>query len=203
MLEVQGLHVEFPGQEKPVHAVRGISFEVKEGETVALVGESGSGKSVTALSILQLLPYPRARHPAGSVRFRGTEPPRPAGLPGRHPRAPERDVRPRRCPVRHARRHRPPASRRAAHRWRPHPPAAGLRGGRGASHRSHARRCCERRPNLRARRPRHLHPARAGRLRAASHRQAAPPRAAALRRRRDAGAPARASAQPAAHDEPG
>jgi len=73
MLEIHNLHVEFPGQDKPVHAVRGISFEVKEGETVALVGESGSGKSVTALSILQLLPYPRARHPAGSIRFRGTE----------------------------------------------------------------------------------------------------------------------------------
>jgi microcin C transport system ATP-binding protein len=53
--------------------VRGISFDIQEGETVALVGESGSGKSVTALSILQLLPYPRARHPAGSIRFRGTE----------------------------------------------------------------------------------------------------------------------------------
>jgi microcin C transport system ATP-binding protein len=73
MLEVHDLQVEFPGQEKAVHAVRGISFDVREGQTVALVGESGSGKSVTALSILQLLPYPRARHPAGSIRFRGTE----------------------------------------------------------------------------------------------------------------------------------
>ncbi|HEX6267826.1 MAG TPA: ATP-binding cassette domain-containing protein, partial [Burkholderiales bacterium] len=73
MLQVDKLHVEFQAQGKPVHAVRGISFEVKEGETVALVGESGSGKSVTALSILQLLPYPRARHPEGSIRFRGTE----------------------------------------------------------------------------------------------------------------------------------
>ena len=69
MLEVENLHVEFP----QVHAVRGVSFTINEGETVALVGESGSGKSVTALSILQLLPYPRARHPAGSIRFRGTE----------------------------------------------------------------------------------------------------------------------------------
>ncbi|HKX38290.1 MAG TPA: ABC transporter ATP-binding protein [Burkholderiales bacterium] len=69
LLQVENLHVEFPS----VHAVRGISFDIKEGETVALVGESGSGKSVTALSILQLLPYPRARHPAGSIRFRGTE----------------------------------------------------------------------------------------------------------------------------------
>ena len=43
------------------------------GETVALVGESGSGKSVTALSILQLLPYPIAWHPGGSIRFDGRE----------------------------------------------------------------------------------------------------------------------------------
>ena len=73
LLRVENLHVEFPGQEKAVHAVRGVSFAIGEGETVALVGESGSGKSVTALSILQLLPYPRARHPQGSIRFRGTE----------------------------------------------------------------------------------------------------------------------------------
>ena len=73
MLHVENLHVEFPGEQEPVHAVRGISFDIQEGETVALVGESGSGKSVTALSILQLLPYPRARHPGGSIRFRGTE----------------------------------------------------------------------------------------------------------------------------------
>ncbi len=70
MLEFENLHVEFP----EVHAVRGISFGIDEGETVALVGESGSGKSVTALSVLQLLPYPRARHRAGSsIRFRGEE----------------------------------------------------------------------------------------------------------------------------------
>ena len=73
LLRVDNLHVEFSGRESSVHAVRGASFAIDEGETVALVGESGSGKSVTALSILQLLPYPRARHPAGSIRFRGTE----------------------------------------------------------------------------------------------------------------------------------
>ena len=43
------------------------------GGTLSLVGESGSGKTVTALSILQLLPYPPASHPAGSIRFKGTE----------------------------------------------------------------------------------------------------------------------------------
>jgi microcin C transport system ATP-binding protein len=50
-----------------------VSLDIDKGETVGLVGESGSGKSVTALSILQLLPYPLARHPGGSIRFRGQE----------------------------------------------------------------------------------------------------------------------------------
>ena len=53
--------------------MRGVSFDIKRGETVALVGESGSGKSVTALSVLQLLPYPAASHPTGSIRFQGKE----------------------------------------------------------------------------------------------------------------------------------
>ena len=48
-------------------------FDIKKGETVALVGESGSGKSVTALSVLKLLPYPAAHHPSGSIRFKGQE----------------------------------------------------------------------------------------------------------------------------------
>jgi len=72
MLEVENLCVDF-GDERTVHAVRGVSFEMERGETLALVGESGSGKSVTALSILQLLPYPSARHPAGHIRFDGQE----------------------------------------------------------------------------------------------------------------------------------
>ncbi|MGE0623815.1 MAG: ABC transporter ATP-binding protein [Pseudomonadales bacterium] len=54
-------------------AVEGVSFHVDHGETVALVGESGSGKSVTALSVLQLLPYPAAHHPSGSIRVMGEE----------------------------------------------------------------------------------------------------------------------------------
>jgi microcin C transport system ATP-binding protein len=54
-----------------VKAVRGVSFDIRAGEAVGLVGESGSGKSVTALSILQLLPYPLAHHPGGNIRFRG------------------------------------------------------------------------------------------------------------------------------------
>src|SRR4051812_46728496 len=54
-------------------AVDRISFDVRKGETFALVGESGSGKSVTALSVLQLLPYPLASHPSGSIKFQGQE----------------------------------------------------------------------------------------------------------------------------------
>ncbi|MDE0348639.1 MAG: ATP-binding cassette domain-containing protein, partial [Gammaproteobacteria bacterium] len=69
LLEVSDLHVRFGD----VAAVRGVSFGIEAGETVALVGESGSGKSVTALSILQLLPYPLASHPAGSVLVHGEE----------------------------------------------------------------------------------------------------------------------------------
>ena len=54
-------------------AVDRVSFEVRKGETFALVGESGSGKFVTALSVLQLLPYPPAHHPSGSIKFDGQE----------------------------------------------------------------------------------------------------------------------------------
>jgi len=73
LLEVENLHVRFGRGATAVDAVRGISFAVGRGETLALVGESGSGKSVTALSVLRLLPYPPASHPAGSIRFAGTE----------------------------------------------------------------------------------------------------------------------------------
>src|SRR5690606_35928426 len=74
LLEVSSLGVSFGQGDKATPAVRGVSFHIERGETVALVGESGSGKSVTALSILQLLPYPAARHSEGSsVRFKGEE----------------------------------------------------------------------------------------------------------------------------------
>lgn len=69
ILEVDDLRVNFGDLE----AVRGVSFDIQEGETVALVGESGSGKSVTALSVLQLLPYPQANHPSGSIKVGGVE----------------------------------------------------------------------------------------------------------------------------------
>jgi microcin C transport system ATP-binding protein len=75
-LEVRDLSVTFAGWRNApaVEAVRGISFSLDRGETLALVGESGSGKSVTALSVLQLLPYPAAAHtPESSIQFAGEE----------------------------------------------------------------------------------------------------------------------------------
>ncbi len=73
LLQVRDLQVDFRQGDSVVHAVRGVSFDIHEKETVALVGESGSGKSVTALSIMKLLPYPAAHHPGGSVKFRDKE----------------------------------------------------------------------------------------------------------------------------------
>jgi microcin C transport system ATP-binding protein len=73
LLIVDDLAVDFHQGATVTHAVKGVSFSLSKGETLALVGESGSGKSVTALSILKLLPYPSASHPTGSVRFRGEE----------------------------------------------------------------------------------------------------------------------------------
>ncbi len=73
LLQVDDLHVAFRTPLGLTEAVKGVSFQIEKGETMALVGESGSGKSVTALSILQLLNYPVASHPKGSIRFRGQE----------------------------------------------------------------------------------------------------------------------------------
>ena len=73
LLAADNLSVSFGAGEREVRAVRDISFVIGRGETLALVGESGSGKSVSALSILQLLPYPLAHHPGGSIRFEGEE----------------------------------------------------------------------------------------------------------------------------------
>src|SRR5690606_27942803 len=73
LLTVEDLSVSFRSEGREVRAVKHISFEVKRGETLALVGESGSGKSTAAMSVLQLLPYPTAFHPGGSVRFDGQE----------------------------------------------------------------------------------------------------------------------------------
>src|SRR5690606_26208869 len=69
LIEIRELAVEFVSGEQVNRAVKQVSFDIHRGETLALVGESGSGKSVTAHSILRLLPYPLARHPSGSIRY--------------------------------------------------------------------------------------------------------------------------------------
>ncbi len=73
LLDVNNLQVHFGVAPHTVEAVKGVSFSIEAGKTLALVGESGSGKSVSALSVMRLLPYPRAHHPAGSIRYKGEE----------------------------------------------------------------------------------------------------------------------------------
>src|SRR3984893_12658636 len=73
LLEVRGLHTEFRTGAGLVRAVDGISYTVEQGETVAIVGESGSGKSVSALSILRLIPDPPGRITAGEILFDGRD----------------------------------------------------------------------------------------------------------------------------------
>ncbi len=73
LLAIRDLSVTFHSSGRTTLAVDRVSFDIGKGETVALVGESGSGKSVTALSILKLLPYPAARHPSGEILFKGRD----------------------------------------------------------------------------------------------------------------------------------
>ncbi len=73
LLSIRNLGVAFRQGGSVTVAVRGVSFDINKGETVALVGESGSGKSVTALSVMKLLPYPAASHPSGEILFKGTD----------------------------------------------------------------------------------------------------------------------------------
>jgi microcin C transport system ATP-binding protein len=71
LVRVRDLSVDFTVDGEVTHAVKRVSFNIRKGETVALVGESGSGKTVSALSVLRLLPYPAASHPSGEVYFHG------------------------------------------------------------------------------------------------------------------------------------
>ncbi len=73
LLDIRDLSVAFRHDTGTSRAVDRISFAIRRGECVALVGESGSGKSVSALSVLRLLPYPTASHPSGSIRFKGRD----------------------------------------------------------------------------------------------------------------------------------
>src|SRR4029079_19603406 len=73
LLEVRDLRTYFKVREGDVRAVDGVSFEVEAGKTLSIVGESGCGKSVTALSIMGLIPKPPARIVSGSIKFDGEE----------------------------------------------------------------------------------------------------------------------------------
>jgi microcin C transport system ATP-binding protein len=73
LVEVHNLSVAFRSGDSVVEAVKGVSFSVAKGEIVALVGESGSGKTVSALSIMKLLPYPAAHHPTGEILLDGQD----------------------------------------------------------------------------------------------------------------------------------
>ena len=69
LLAVQDLGVDFPTDDGTLHAVDGVTFQVRDHEVLGMVGESGSGKTVTALAVLGLLP--KRAHVRGSVRLRG------------------------------------------------------------------------------------------------------------------------------------
>ena len=73
LLDVQDLHTVFEKDGGEVHAVNQVSFDVKEGEILAIVGESGSGKSITAMSLLRLIPSPPGRIIGGRVLFNGED----------------------------------------------------------------------------------------------------------------------------------
>jgi len=73
VLHIKDLSVYFKSGGEAVRAVEKVSFQLNKGKTLAIVGESGSGKSVSAMSILKLLPYPNAYHPSGEVWFEGQD----------------------------------------------------------------------------------------------------------------------------------
>ena len=73
ILEVDDLRTHFFTRDGVVRAVDGVSLQLQRGETLGVVGESGCGKSVTALSILRLIPMPPGRFVSGSIRFAGRD----------------------------------------------------------------------------------------------------------------------------------
>ncbi len=73
LLNVQGLETRFKTREGTVHAVNGVSFDLKEGETLGIVGESGCGKSVSVLSMLRLIPSPPGKVEAGTAMYQGRD----------------------------------------------------------------------------------------------------------------------------------
>src|SRR5436189_4225238 len=73
VLEVRDLHTQFATEVGIVHAVDGLSFDVDPGEVFAIVGESGCGKTVTAMSVLGLLPKPAGRVTGGQILYRGED----------------------------------------------------------------------------------------------------------------------------------
>src|SRR5712671_2177449 len=73
LLQIKGLKTYFHTEAGTAKAVDGVSFDIMPGEVVGLVGESGSGKSVTALSILRLIPDPPGHILAGSILFKGRD----------------------------------------------------------------------------------------------------------------------------------
>jgi oligopeptide transport system ATP-binding protein len=73
ILRVEGLETQFRTQDGIVHAVNGVSFHLKEGETLGIVGESGCGKSVTMMSMMRLIPSPPGKVVAGSAHFQGRD----------------------------------------------------------------------------------------------------------------------------------
>jgi len=73
LISLKNLRIGFTSDGRVSHAVKGVSFDIQAGETLGLVGERGSGKSVSALSILKLLPYPAAFHDGGEIHFQGQD----------------------------------------------------------------------------------------------------------------------------------
>lgn len=73
LLDVQGLQTQFRTREGTISAVNGVSFKLKEGETLGIVGESGCGKSVTVMSMLRLIPSPPGKVTGGTALFQGKD----------------------------------------------------------------------------------------------------------------------------------